>query len=551
VFVTVVALTVALSAFSAWLAWASGLEALCALNVFNTALGSGVLLVLNRQERADGCVRVFLRGVLVTLSLGALTTSPLEVTTYLYLVLLPMIAAVMLPPAEVQSWFFRVMLAGSASIIAGNIGYVLPETDPLPLFTQVFNFVVALVAAMALMQAMGEERERSMARLREVERAKSSFFANISHEIRTPMNGVLGMTEALLRHDLRPQHREMAETIRASGELMLSLMDDLLDLTRLEVGGLKLHEGPTEVGDLARELVSLWTPAASAKGLVLSVSVAPDAPEVVRLDGRRLRQILGNLVSNAIKFTERGAVTVRIAAVDGVLRCEVEDTGLGIAQDQRARLFRRFGQADDARARRNQGAGLGLALCAELASHMGGSLTMRSLMGEGSCFQCTLPLVVERRARVLQPDDSAVALPARLRLLVVDDNAVNRIVATRLLESDGWQVEAVGTGALAVARLGHQRFDVVLMDVHMPDMDGLEATRRIRSLPGGVSVPVVGVSASVAADDREACRLAGMNDFLAKPLTREAVIAVLRRVIAANGSDRRMDPPLASAVSTG
>jgi signal transduction histidine kinase/BarA-like signal transduction histidine kinase len=451
----------------------------------------------------------------------------MELTTLCYLLLVPLVSATMLSTDETRRWFARVAVVGSAVVVAGHLGAVLPEVDPLPVVTRVLNFTWSLGAAMALLGALAQERERSLDRLREAERAKSAFFANVGHEIRTPMNGVLGMTEALLAHPLGPEERAMAETIRASGGVLMALIDDLLDLSKLEAGRLELREEAVALRGLQEELRALWTPLAVAKRLTLAVALDPELPPAVRLDGVRLRQVLGNLVSNAIKFTPSGSVSVRLGAEGDWLTCAVEDTGIGISPAQAGRLFERFVQADDARARRYQGTGLGLALSRELAVHMGGTLEVASTEGQGSRFSLRLPL----RPAPLPPGSAAAGarLPPGLKVLVVDDNAVNRLVATRLLDRQGCQVVTAEDGPGALAALASAEFDVVLMDVHMPVMDGLEATRQIRAQPGRGRLPIIAVSASAASEDIESCRQAGMNDFLAKPVTRDRVVETLLR----------------------
>jgi CheY-like chemotaxis protein len=378
-----------------------------------------------------------------------------------------------------------------------------------------------------LLNALAHESERSMGRLREAERAKSAFFANIGHEIRTPMNGVLGMTDALLGRRLGGEEHEMVMTIRSSGELLLSLIDDLLDLSKLEARRLVLTNRPFALAGFAEVLRAAYTPLAQARRLQLTVSLEPGLPVGVLLDELRLRQVLGNLLSNALKFTEQGAVSLRFSSEDRWLSCAVEDTGIGITPQQQARLFERFVQADDALARRYQGTGLGLALSRELVEHMGGSLEVESTFGKGSRFRCRLPLVaVELPARV-----SIVLkeLPRGLNVLVVDDNAVNRLVAERLLERSGCVVESAVDGPSAMEALARRAFDLVLMDVHMPGMDGLELTRHIRANGTMPRLPIIGVSASAAAEDIEGCKQAGMDDFLAKPMTHERLVTTLLR----------------------
>ena len=529
VFLITLAFGWGLSLVSAVLAATSSLWVLAVANVVSVVVTSIAMQRLSRQADLAPSVRLMLWGFSVTLPVGALATTPIELTGLGYLFILPLVAATMLERREATVWFFRVMLIGSLAVIADALGLRVPEIDPLPLVTRVMNFTCALTAAMALLGALADERERDVERLRQTERAKSAFFANMGHEIRTPMNGVLGMTDALLSADLGAEERTMAQTIRSSGALLLTLINDLLDLSKLEVGRLELHATVVPLQPLADEVRALWTPLAAQKHLAFTVILDPALPKAVRLDGLRLRQIIGNLVSNALKFTEHGQISVWLGVVEGRLSCTVQDTGIGITTDQRDRLFERFVQADDARVRRHQGTGLGLSLSRELAGLMGGTLELAPAPVAGSCFVCTLPLEPAELVPAPAPTHGGHELPRALHVLVVDDNAVNRLVAQRLLDKSGCVVVVAVDGQGAMAAVERERFDVVLMDVHMPDMDGLEATRRIRARPGGEMVPIIGVSASAERADVESCRAAGMNDFLAKPVTKDRLVAAMLR----------------------
>lgn len=529
-FVVTAWLALALSVVSALLAAGSSLWALGALNVVDLIVCVWMLRAF--RVRADAAITInrFLGVFTVTLSLGSLTTTPMELTTLSYLLLIPLISALMLDPVQTRRWFVRVVVAGAAVIIAGHAGLLVPQADPFPLFTRVMNFVSVLAGAVALLDALAREQLRAIERIQQAERAKSAFLANIGHEIRTPMNGVLGMTDALLGRPLGLDERSMVETIRASGGLLLALIDDLLDLSKLEARRLVLHEAPLRPAELADDLQRLWSPVATRKGLTLKVTVYRGLPAALVLDGLRLRQILGNLISNAIKYTEKGGVTVHLDRGEGVLSCVVEDTGVGISAEQQRQLFARFAQVADARVLRSQGAGLGLVLSRELAVHMGGTLELESTPGVGSRFTCRLPLVAADAP--IAPAQTPVAIeafPRPLRVLVVDDNSVNLLVARRLLEQRGCAVQEASDGQSALDAVSRERFDVVLMDVYMPDMDGLEATRQIRARGDTASLPIIGLSASADPEEVRNCRDAGMTDFLAKPLTAARLVETLRR----------------------
>ncbi len=518
---------VVFSAASAVQAWLSSIWLLSALNALDAVVSMALLLRYRSLSwsHAAGTVRIFLMAYVAPLALGTLSTTPMEPTNLTYLLLLALISAVMFTPKETRRWFIAMILVGALVIVAGHLGLVMPQRDPAPMLTQVTNFAAALAASMALMQAMATERERSAERFRQAERAKSAFLANVGHEIRTPLNGVIGMTDVLLGHPLDAETREMVGVIRTSGTMLHALIDDLLDLSKLEAGRLEVHLAPVALAQLLDETRALWAPLAASKRLSLNVIGAPDAPVAVLLDALRVRQILNNLLSNAVKFTDVGGIEVRVEARQRALTFTVRDTGIGVSPEQQARLFDRFVRADVARVRNQPGTGLGLSLSRQLAELMGGSLTLESAPGAGSTFSFTLPLE-EATPPVAEPVDPPM-LRQGLKVLVVDDNPVNRLVAQRLLQKTGCAVTIANDGASAIAACEGDAFDVVLLDVHMPEMDGLEVTRRLRAREGREYI--IGLSASADRGDVEACREAGMNDFLAKPITAMRLVAALRR----------------------
>ena len=527
VIAVVIWMAVVLSAASALQAWLSSIWLLAALNGFDLVV-SAVLLQRYRTrswEHAPGTVRALLLAHVIPLALGTLSTTPMEPTNLAYLILLPLASAVIFTPRETRRWFVAMIVVGALVIVAGHRGFVMPQRDPAPTLTQVTNFAAALAAAMALMQAMATERERSVERFRQAERAKSAFFANVGHEIRTPLNGVVGMADALLNHPLDAETQEMVGVIRTSATMLHALIDDLLDLSKLEAGRLDLHLAPVALAQLLDETRALWAPLAERKGLALSVARSADTPAAARLDALRVRQILNNLISNAVKFTDAGRVDVRVEPREGWLVITVRDTGIGIAPEQQAHLFERFVQVDDARARRQPGTGLGLWLSRQLSELMGGSLTLESAPDAGSTFTCTLPL-----EEAPMPESAPVAprsLRPGLKVLIVDDNPVNRLVVQRLLKAIGCVAATATDGPSAIEACEGDAFDVVLMDVHMPVMDGLEVTRRLRARRGREYI--IGLSASADRGDVEACREAGMDDFVAKPVTAARLSAALRR----------------------
>ncbi len=530
----VIWMAVVLGAASALQAWLSSIWLLAALNTFDMLVSAAVLHRYRSRswEHAPGAVRALMLAHVVPLALGTLSTTPMEPTNLTYLFLLPLVSAAIFTPRETRRWFVAMIAVGALVIVAGHCGLVMPQRDPAPMLTQVTNFAASLAAAMALMRALATERERSVARFRQAERAKSAFLANVGHEIRTPLNGVVGMTDALLNQPLDAETREMVDVIRTSATMLHALIDDLLDLSKLEAGRLDLHPAPVALAQLLEETRALWAPLAARKGIAFSVARSADTPPAVRIDVLRVRQILNNLISNAVKFTEAGRIDVSVERRERALVIAVRDTGIGIALEQQAQLFARFVQVDDARARRQTGTGLGLSLSRQLAELMGGSLELESAPDAGSTFTCTLPL--EEVAMPVSAPVATRALEPGIKVLVVDDNPVNRLVVQRLLKTIGCVAATADDGPSAIAACEVDAFDVVLMDVHMPEMDGLEVTRRLRARQG--QEYIIGLSASADRGDVEACRDAGMDDFVAKPVTADRLSATLRRDRAPRGA---------------
>ena len=369
--------------------------------------------------------------------------------------------------------------------------------------------------------------------------AKSQFLATMSHEIRTPLNAVLGLNELMLHSSLDSQQRRHAELIGSSGRLLLALINDILDVSRIEAGHLQLSSAPFSMRTAGHDVVALMRERAFAKGLELRLEVIPDDDVLVLGDVIRIQQILFNLIGNAIKFTDRGSVRVKITVEPGAeqaatLRLEVDDTGIGIAESAMPTLFDRFTQADSTTMRRYGGSGLGLAITREIVQLMGGTITTTSTPGVGSRFVVAIPSrFVERGEPVLPVDEPGPQAPARppLRILVAEDNDVNQILIDALLTRMGHVVHLVPNGQQAVEAVRHGDYDLVLMDLQMPGMDGMEATQAIRALDGArAAVPIIAMTANAFEEDRQACLAAGMDDYVAKPID----VAHLARAIARN-----------------
>ncbi|MBL8715929.1 MAG: response regulator [Myxococcales bacterium] len=358
-------------------------------------------------------------------------------------------------------------------------------------------------------------------------RAKGEFLAAMSHEIRTPMNGVLGMTDVMLSDELPPHLRDGLRTIRKSGDSLLSLLNDILDLSRIESGTLTIERVPVDIRAEVRSVSGLFESVADERHDQLTVSVDEDVPRFVLGDPLRLRQVVVNLLSNAIKFTESGRVTLQVGYREGVLRIDVEDTGIGIEPDRVQDIFQPFKQGDASTTRRFGGSGLGLAIVQRLLAAMEGAITVESTPKRGSCFSIRVPATACDRPTPEVPSEPRVEGRA-LRVLLAEDNEINRRVATLMLKSLGHEVVAVENGKDAVERASSERFDVVLMDCYMPELDGFEATRQIRAR--GLVLPVVALTAASLASERERCLACGMQDVLLKPIETRTLGSVLDQI---------------------
>ncbi len=382
------------------------------------------------------------------------------------------------------------------------------------------------------LEAQAEELQRARALAEQASVAKSQFLAVTSHEIRTPMNGIIGTAELLMGTSLTRAQQRYVQTVQSSANALLALIDDVLDLSRIEAGKLSLTPGSVDLRALVADAMDLIEITARDKPLRLHAQLPQDLPQRVMADPLRLRQLIVNLLHNAVKFTEQGEVRLELAIVQRHadklrLRLSVRDTGIGIAEDQQASIFGAFNQVDSSSTRRHGGSGLGLAIVKELTALMDGSLQVHSRIGEGSLFSVELPLS-EAPAPLAAP---SAAEDRRLRVLVAEDDRINQMVVEEMLKVLGCEVVVTDDGEAACAAARAEAYDLVFMDCHMPVMDGLEATRRIReaSTRGGPRLPIIALTADSLASDRERCLAAGMDDFLTKPVSSLQLSLIIER----------------------
>jgi two-component system sensor histidine kinase/response regulator len=387
------------------------------------------------------------------------------------------------------------------------------------------------------------ELEQARTNAESANRAKSTFLANMSHEIRTPLNAILGFTHMLRRDAVSPADAQRLDRIDSAASHLLAVINDILDLSKIEAGGIELDSQEFTLDAVLGHVASLIGESASAKGLIVHVE-GEELLQLLRGDLTRLRQALLNLAGNAVKFTERGRVTLRAQLQDStenkvVVRFEVEDTGMGIAPEVLPELFRAFKQANASNTRKFGGTGLGLVITREMARAMGGDAGAESSLGTGSRFWFTVRLERGSPLQAVVPGStSAAELRSRhagARVLVVEDHPINREVAADVLQTAGLLVDTAENGRLAVDMLRGKSYELILMDMLMPEMDGLQATRAIRQLPNGQSVPIIAMTANAFKDDRDACQAAGMNDFVPKPINLKTLYATLDRWLSRGG----------------
>jgi two-component system, sensor histidine kinase len=465
------------------------------------------------------------------------------------------------PLVVLSTWCYR--LPGATTVIAalaltggwfasrdvGALSLILGPGSSLAERVQALQLYLAATVLCSLPFAvLLAEQEMLTGELRRKSDARAEFLAAMSHEIRTPMTGVLGMADLLAAQPLTAEQRGYLDAIRSSGRHLVNVINDILDFSRIETGKLTLETVDFQVAELIEQVRSLIHPMAREKGLAFDMRVEPTAPEVVRGDPTRLRQILLNLAGNAVKFTAQGSVRVEVSAAadaSGLARYRfaVQDTGIGIAADKLEHLFSPFTQADRSTVREYGGSGLGLAISRRLAEAMGGHIEVSSAPGEGSVFTLEVPLEPGSPEHRQAAGANVVEAPPPQRILVAEDVQVNRDILRLALAARQHEVVFAADGAAALAMVQQQPFDLVLMDVQMPVMDGVEATRRIRALPGAVArIPIIGVTANVMSQEQARYLEAGMDECLMKPIEWDLLDAAIARHASGARAAAPIDP---------
>ncbi len=534
-----------------------------AILVVGTVVGLGSISYLRRRGDGAASAMSALVGLFAVITILTFMKGGIDAPGLSWFVVLPVVARALCGSRT------AVFVAAASMLVV--LSFALFETYGIPVppaptgAALVVKRVVAVCAGSILCAGLvymngvfEEEAQQALVAMRDsanqASRAKSLFVANVSHEIRTPMTAILGYTDVLAEPGLdESERRDAIETLRRNGRQLLALVNDMLDLSRIEAGGLTMRWREVVPISVAQQVVALLRDRARAKGLLLDLELAGDLPPRLWTDAVRLQQVLVNLVGNAIKFTEQGSVRVSVSlepgSPDARLRFDVIDSGIGIAPVDQQRIFEPFSQVDASESRRYGGTGLGLAISSRLANDLGGELSLSSSLGQGSVFSLCLPLreptpaerassaAAETPADPKTRETKIAAKPPVLRgrVLVAEDGADNQRLIARLLGRAGLEVEIASDGRRAVERTleaerGAQPFDAVLMDMQMPELDGYAATQALRD--GGYTRPIIALSAHAMHEDRERCFTAGCNAFAPKPIDRQQLLELLAQYLA-------------------
>lgn len=385
----------------------------------------------------------------------------------------------------------------------------------------------------AALEDQVQERTQALAKALSVAehaaRAKSEFLAMMSHEIRTPLNGIIGTAQVIqMAECLDDEQRELVEVIKRSGDSLLVIINDILDFSKIEAGRLELDPQPVPIRSEIQNLTALYAATADANSLKLMIDLDHALPSTVVVDWTRLRQVISNLLSNAIKFTHAGSVSLQVRwEASEKLSVAVVDSGIGISTEGLDRIFKPFSQVDSSTARKYGGTGLGLVICSRLVELMGGIITVESTPNQGSTFSFSIPVKEGLPASVESNADASVYVTNDLKILVAEDNKINQLVVLKMLKKFGYQADIAENGLEAVAMAEQGSYDLIFMDMQMPEMDGIEATKGIRALNLFKNPRIIGLTANAYETDRQLCLEAGMDDFLTKPIQREALQKVI------------------------
>lgn len=415
-----------------------------------------------------------------------------------------------------------------------------PEDSQMSnLFHLVFSFLLTIFLVYALSKYNGITSKKLIGAREEAEKyskLQSEFLANMSHEIRTPLNGIIGSSHLLKTTDLTEEQREYAETIGLSSQMLREIIDNVLDLSRLEADGLELEHKDFDLGHTVSSVALMLKPTLGAKKVDLNVQIREGCARFVKGDQKRIKQVVGNLLGNAIKFTDSGQIDLKLACskqTEGTYNFEitVRDTGIGISTEDQEKLFTRFYQVESSADRRFMGTGLGLVICKSLVELMNGTLTVRSEVGEGTEFKVLLPLeIAEGSVLPKVRETTQEQKSADLSILVAEDNEVNQVVMRRMLKKLGYSMDLAEDGDEALEKVISGNYDLVFMDVQMPGKDGMEATREIRKAMKSLDKPlVVALTANALTEDRDRCLKAGMNDYLSKPVNAKEIEKLIER----------------------
>lgn len=420
------------------------------------------------------------------------------------------------------------------SIILQNAAYSLESAE---LYNMLSNRNIEL-------EKLVEERTKSLkkavAEADQANQAKSQFLANMSHEIRTPMNAIINLSQLALQGELSSEQRDFIEKVSLSGQNLLQIINDILDFSKIEAGKLEIENAPFNLTSLISELSCILQLTAEDKALALHFNLPKNIPSQLIGDGLRLRQVLINLINNAIKFTHAGEVNLNVKILSSTatqieIQFSVTDTGIGISKEQQSRLFQSFSQADVSTTRKYGGSGLGLVICKELIERMGGEINVVSRLNKGSTFSFKLAFEMEpvsttinQTTHAAETMDTVSTENEYIEILLVEDNEINQLIATRYLQQQGYKTSIAVHGLEALEKLNQQNFDLILMDLQMPEMDGYEATKKIRQQPKWAGIPIIAMTADAMSDVNEKCLAAGMNDYISKPINVKQLNKTLR-----------------------